>query len=116
MDNEKKCNKYEGLFVFRSEEELNKHLEECPECREEHEKLLKVSNLVKEVAPAYLAKKEKNTFIKRAACVAMIFTFLTAFTGYKVYDEYSYQANSGDDYSYITELGLPTDDYGFFEI
>ncbi len=118
MDNEnKKCDKYEGLFVFRNDDELNEHLKECSECREEHEKLLKVSALVKEVAPVYLAKKqkEKTNTLKKIACFIMAFSVITAFAGYKVYDEYRYQANTTDD-SYVTTLGLPTDDYGFFEI
>ncbi len=117
MDNNKKCDKYEGLFVFRDEEELNRHLEECADCKAEHEKLLKVSQLVKEVAPEYLARKQKqktNT-LKKAACFIMAFSIISAFAGYKVYDEIRYQANTTD-YSYITTLGLPTDDYGFLEI
>ena len=115
MKNENKCNKYESLFIFRNEEELQKHLEECPECKAEYEKHIKVSSLVKEVAPKYLARSKKTTFVKKVACLAIVFTIITAVTGYKVYDEYSYQANLSED-SCITNLGLPTDDYGFLEI
>ena len=39
---DKKCTKYEALFTFRSEEELEEHLQNCPECRAEHEKMQKV--------------------------------------------------------------------------
>ena len=57
MNNENKCDKYESFFVFRDKEAFNEHLEHCPDCKKEHEKYLKVSALVKEVAPAYLEKK-----------------------------------------------------------
>ncbi len=117
MDNEKKCDKYEGLYVFRSEDELLEHINNCPDCKEEHEKQQKISNLVKEVAPVYLARmeKEKKTFVKKVACCVAVFTLITSFAGYKMYDSYSYQANIDND-SYIEDIGLPTDDYGFFEI
>ena len=70
MENENKCDKYEGLFLFRNEEELQEHIKNCPDCKKEYEKHKNISNLVKEVAPVYLAKKakEKSTFIKRVAC------------------------------------------------
>ena len=99
MDNEKKCDKYEGLFVFRSEEELKEHLKECPDCQKEHEKQLKVSSLVKEVAPVYLAKRKsrKTAVIRNVACFAVIFSIVTTFAGYKVYDEYNYQSMNLDD-------------------
>ena len=117
MDNEKKCNKYEGLFIFRNDEELNEHIQNCEECKKEHEKHQKISALVKEVAPVYLRKKEreKNLFIKRIACCFVILSLVTTFAGYKVYDSYCYQANLDDEYC-ISTLGLPIDDYGFFEI
>ena len=47
----KKCDKYESLFIFADEETLNKHLQECEDCRREHEKMHKVSVLVKEAEP-----------------------------------------------------------------
>ncbi len=117
MENENKCNKYEGLFVFRNEEELNEHLKECPECREEHEKQQKVSALIKEVAPVYLNKKhqEKSLLIKKFACCFILFAAISSVAGYKMYEDYNYQASLSDD-SYIQMMGLPTDEYGFFEI
>ena len=33
-----KCTKYEALFTFRSQEELEQHIQECEDCRLEHEK------------------------------------------------------------------------------
>ena len=46
-----KCTKYEALFTFRSNEELEQHIQECEDCKLEHEKMLKVSELLKEVKP-----------------------------------------------------------------
>lgn len=118
MNDKKKCDKYESFFIFRNEEAFYNHLENCPDCREEHEKYLKVSALVKEVAPAYLKRQEekkKISAVKKLACCFVLFVSLTCFFGYRVYDENSFQVNMAED-SYIGTLGLPTDDYGFFEI
>ena len=56
---DEKCNQYEPLFTFRSEEELIEHIQNCPECQKEHEKMQKVSELLQEVKPYYL-KRRKN--------------------------------------------------------
>ena len=53
---ENKCNKYEGLFTFSSEEELKAHINECEDCRLEDEKMQKVSSLLDEVKLYYYAK------------------------------------------------------------
>ncbi len=117
MKEDKKCNKYEGFFVFQNEEKFYEHLEHCPDCQKEHEKYIKVSKLVKEVAPIYLKRKqaEKTNVIKRLACCFIFFIGLTVFTGYKVYDNYTMQVNYAQD-SCLTTMGLPVDDYGFLEI
>ena len=117
MDNKEKCNKYEAFYVFQNEEAFNNHLEECSDCRQEHEKYLKVSQLVKEVAPAYLEKKkrEKTNLLKHAACFLIVLTGFIGYNGYKVYQDNSFQVNSVEE-SYINTMGLPTDDYGFLEL
>ena len=117
MNDEKKCNRYEGFFVFQDEEKFYEHLEHCPDCQKEHEKYIKVSELVKEVAPLYLKKKQKEKIgvIKKLACCFVVFVGLTAFTGYKVYDNYTIQSNYAQD-SYVSTMGLPIDEYGFLEI
>jgi len=117
MENEKKCDKYEAFFTFQDEEAFNRHIENCPDCKREHEKYLKVSTLVKEVAPVYLArqKEHKNSLLKKAACFIVILTGFIGFTGYKMYNDNSFQISSAEE-SYIYSMGLPTDDYGFLEL
>ena len=119
MNNENnKCDKYEGFFVFQDEEKFKEHLEECPTCNQVHKKLLKVSSLVKEVAPIYLEIENKEKMMvaaKRLACCLVVFVGLTAFTGYEVYDNYTYHENL-DQGSYVTEMGLPVDEYGFLSL
>ena len=80
-------------------------------------KYLKVSKLVKEVAPEYLNKRAqgKISAIRKLACCFVLFIGLSAFTGYKIYDNYNYQYYT-EDSSYISTLGLPTDDYGFLDL
>lgn len=117
MNNENKCDKYEGFFVFQNEEVFNEHLKHCPDCQKEHEKLLKVSALVKEVAPVYLEKKkrEKISVMKKLAFCFVAFVGLTAYTGYMAYDDYTFKTMVVED-SYVSTMGLPVDDYGFLEI
>lgn len=117
-DNKNRCDKYEGCFVFKNEEELNEHIKECESCREEHEKYLKVSELIKEVTPAYLereSKKKMMTAAKRLACCFVLFIGLSAFTGYKIYDNYTYQVSMEEESS-VSEMGLPIDEYGFLSL
>lgn len=118
MNDENKCNKYESFFIFQDEESFNAHLESCSECRKEHEKYEKVSKLIKEAAPVYLRnrQKAKNAMIKKLACCFVFFIGLTAFTGYKMYDDYMLQTVSADYDSYISAMGLPIDDYGFLDL
>lgn len=118
MKDKNKCDKYEAFFVFNNEEAFNAHMENCPDCKNEHEKYLKVSSLVKEVAPYYLSRCEKRRLsaVKKLACCFVLLVGITGFTGYKLYDDNSFQVNNVED-SYIgTTLGLPTDEYGFLAI
>ena len=79
---------FSTIFIS-NEEELQEHIKNCPDCKKEYEKHKNISNLVKEVAPVYLAKKakEKSTFIKNemiplqniliGLIVAIILTFIS---------------------------------------
>lgn len=113
-----KCDKYEAFFVFQNEEAFNNHIKECPDCQREHEKYMRVSSLLKEVAPEYLKRqdKRKNVAIKRLACCFILFVGITAsYTGYNMYNDYTAQTYSLED-TYVGAMGLPIDEYGFLEI
>ena len=45
--NNNECNKYEWYFTTKSEEEFQKHLDECPVCRKIHERMLKAGQCVR---------------------------------------------------------------------
>lgn len=107
----KKCNGYETMFTFLSDEAFQQHLLECEECRLEHEKMQKVSQLIQEAKPYIQSNKKKKTAIK-AACAAFAVISMSAcfqfFTTTGLYDEIAYY-NSPT----IEEMGLPVDEYGF---
>lgn len=110
-----KCTKYEALFTFRSEEELNQHIEECEDCRLEHEKMLKVSELIQEVKPYY--KKRRKTFAKlKFACAFCMIMFSGTTLGL-----INLNTDISDTLKYGTtldaeDLGLPVDSYGLIAI
>ena len=116
----RKCNKYEGLFVFSNEEELKKHIEECEFCKNEQEKLDKISDLIKEARPLFIKQeKRKKTALKTAcAMVLLVLTasFITTFnvnsnTNSLAFENIKYgQSLSAEDY------GFPVDSYGLIMV
>jgi len=83
-----KCSKYEELFVSSSGEELEKHIQECEECRAEHEAQQKVSSLLDEVKMYYYAKRKRRMVRLRAACAIMFLVFsLVSVGGYMLTDD-----------------------------
>lgn len=119
----KKCDKYEGFFVFGTEEMLREHLAICADCREEHEKINKTASIVKEVAP-YYTNYRKNTInsnlLKTAAgVVIMSLAFSVLYFNNYLPDtnakKYNISKVSQND-SVIAEMGLPADDYGLLMV
>ena len=56
---DKKCKKFEEIFISTSsQEELEKHIQDCKECKAEYEKHKKVSCLLDEVKLYYYAKRK----------------------------------------------------------
>ena len=109
---DKKCTKYEGLFVFSDEETLNSHIEECEECRAEHEKMQKVSNLINEVKFHY--KKKSKLRRARAACAAFLIFFSAAF--YVADDSYILDTLQYGETLSAEDLGFPVDSYGLIMV
>ncbi len=110
-----KCNKYEILTNFGSEEELLAHLEECEICQKEHKKINAVTQLIQEAKPYYIKQKQKIKRVK-IACV-MLFTLFTGISAgildynYNIIDTLSYS-----DGITLEDMGFPTDDYGFLMV
>jgi hypothetical protein len=111
------CKKYESLFIFGTEQDLQAHIEVCPDCRIEHEKMQKVANLVKEVKPLYKKSSFNNKIIlKIAACFIIVMSSFLAYSNYTnklvadLNNESELLINHGQ--SLIADQGLPTDKYG----
>ena len=101
-----KCTKYESLFTFRSEDELMQHIEECEDCRLEHEKMQKVSELIKEVKPYFRERRRNLAKVKVACALFMVLNFNT-----DVSDTLKYGAALSSE-----DLGLPVDSYGLIYV
>lgn len=118
---EKKCTKYEGLFTFSSEEELNAHLGECEDCRHEQKEMDKISELIQEVKPYYFQKKRNSTNSFKVACVLFIGLFAGTLFGYFVQIPNISSVSSGyttssASYSNVNEYGMPLDSYGLITV
>ena len=110
-----KSTKYEALFTFRSNEELEQHIQESEDCKLEHEKMLKVSELLKEVKP-YYKEKRKNLAKIKVACA--LFLLMTSGTTLGLIN---YNTDISDTIKYGTtlsaeDLGLPVDTYGLITV
>ena len=112
---DKKCTKYEGLFVFSNEEALNKHLEECSDCKLEHEKMQKVSDLLSEVKFYYRSKKRRAMKLK-AVCALMMFMFFSATIGVVSNDSDLADTLIYGDTLSAEDLGFPVDSYGLLMV
>ena len=115
MDN--KCTKYESLFVFSDEETLQKHIEECEDCKSEDKLMKAVSSLLDEVKFYYRAERKKKINRLRAAC-AIVFLLFSSFsiggmvlTNDDILDTLKY----GDTLS-AEDLGFPVDSYGLLMV
>ena len=110
-----KCSKYEGLFIFSDEDTLNKHIAECDDCKAEHEKMQKVSDLLSEVKYYYRSKKQRKTKLK-AVCALLMFMFFSATFGVISTDsELSDALMYGETLS-AEDLGFPVDSYGLLMV
>lgn len=114
----KKCTKFESLYLFRSSEELEEHLKECPECQAEKEKMDKVSDLIQEVKPYYINQKRKSFTRLKVACVLCLGMFAGLVIGY--FTQFDEHFNTTASYSTTTsntnEYGMPVDSYGLIDL
>ena len=110
-----KCSKYEGLFVFSDEKDFEKHLEECEDCRNEHSKLQKVSELIQEAKPYYIAKKNKLRKLRAVAAFLFIMFFSATFGVLYTDSDLADSLMYGDTLT-AEDLGFPVDSYGLLMV
>ena len=106
-----KCTKYEALFTFSDEKTLLEHIENCPDCREEHEKMQKVSELIQEAKPYFIEKRRNYVKMKAVCAVFVMFFSLTTLGVVNFNTDISDTIKYGNVLS-AEDLGLPVDSYG----
>ncbi len=109
------CSKYEALFTFGNEEALKKHIETCEDCKKEQETMDKVSELLKEVKPYYIAKRKNTAKLKMACAVIAILFGSTAMGVINLNSYISDILKYGNTLS-AEDLGLPVDAYGLLMV
>ena len=114
---ENKCSKYEELFISASVEELEKHVQECEECKAEHEAQQKVSNLLDEVKMYYYSKRKKRIARLRAACAIMFMVFsLASVGGFAITNDDVLDTLKYGDTLSAEDLGFPVDSDGLLMV
>ncbi len=107
----KKCTKYEGLFIFADEKTFEKHLSECPDCQAEHEKMQNISKLLQEVKPVFVQRRKRTAQLKIACAICAMLLSGT------VMGLVNFNTDISDTIKYgsvlcAEDLGLPVDSYG----
>jgi len=113
MDN--KCKKFEGLFIFSDEKTLKQHIDVCSDCKNEYEKMQKVSDLIAEVRPFYKSKKSKLKKLRAVAVFLFIIFFSATFGVLYNNDDLADSLMYGDSLT-AEDLGFPVDSYGLLMV
>lgn len=113
----KKCDKYQSLFIFRDEDELNAHLEVCEDCRQVHSDMHKLESLIQSSKSVHFKQKTSLKLNKIVAAIGL-FVFVSVFTGNVIafnsieihpkHQEVIELINN----SIFNQMKLPTDEYG----
>lgn len=112
---QEKCSKYEGLFVFSDEKTLLEHVENCPDCKKEHEKMQKVSNLLQEVKPILLKKRYSAAKLKAVCALFVMCICVSTLCVINFNTDIADRINYGTTLS-AEDLGLPVDSYGLIMV
>ncbi len=112
---DEKCTKYESLFTFRSQEELMSHVETCEQCRQQHEQMQKVSDLLQEVKPYYMNKKRSLARLKVACALFFIMFCGTTLGVINLNTDIADTLKYGETLT-AEDLGFPVDSYGLIFI
>lgn len=112
---ENKCTKYEGIMTFGTEEQLLAHIETCEDCKQEHERMQKVSSLIAEVAPQIKAQRKSRAQLK-LACASFALIFFVSGLGV-----INFNSDVRDTIMYgqtltLEDYGLPVDSYGLITV
>jgi len=113
MDN--KCLKYEALFIFSDDKTLKQHINECDDCKQEQEKMEKVSALISEVRSHYTGRKKRNLKFK-AVCAVALFLFSTLSFGVVLNNEDLMDTLRYGETLSAEDLGFPVDSYGLLMV
>lgn len=112
---EDKCSKYEGLFTFSDDDALQKHLEECDDCKAVQEKMDRVSELIREVKPYYLKRKKRLQKFRAVAAVLFIVFFSSTFGVLYNNEDLADSLMYGETLT-AEDLGFPVDSYGLLMV
>lgn len=112
---DKKCKKYEGLFIFQDEEKLLEHIETCEDCKAEHERMKKISALIQEAAPLIKAKKRNNARLKMACASFALIFLVSTLSVINLNSDIRDQIMYGQTLS-VEDYGLPVDSYGLIMV
>ena len=110
-----KCTKYEGLFIFTDKEKFLAHIEECPDCKAEHEKMQRVSELIKEVAPS-IKRERTNKARLKLACASFALIICVSTLGVLNFNQ---DINDIIRYGHtltVEDYGFPVDSYGLIMV
>jgi hypothetical protein len=110
-----KCTKYEGLITFGSEEQLLSHIENCKDCKAEHERLAKVSELIQEVAPSIRQKRKTNARLKMACASFALVVFVSTLGVINLNTDIHDKILYGETMT-LEDYGLPVDSYGLITV
>lgn len=110
-----KCTKFEGMFVFASNEDFENHLQECEECRKKQDEFDQISALIKKAKPFYFKQKAKKKNQLRVALGLLLFI-----SAGSVFEIMNYM-DTPDETSYAEtlspeELDFPVDSYGLIMV
>lgn len=110
-----KCTKFESLFIFCDDNKLKEHLNECKDCREEYEKMQRVSSLIDEVKFYYHSKK-RISYRTKAACAAIFLIISTFSLGLAMMNEDLTDTLKYGQSLSAEDLGFPVDSYGLLMV
>lgn len=109
------CKKFEELFINSDETEILKHIETCEECREIYNKMNRVSELVQEVKPYYLRKKNTIRALQKIAAVFVFVIFTAATTVIYSNEDFTDTLMYGNTLT-AEDYGFPVDSYGLLMV